>query len=123
MDSRAYHAGIGYPHDHRISSQAAGLPAAAARRLAADAAAGKLAPEQIDEAALGAALDTCSFPDPDLVIRTSGEQRISNFLLWQCAYSEFLFVDELWPDFDRAALERALDAYGARDRRFGAVAL
>lgn len=97
--------------------------AAAARRLAARAAAGEIAPEAIDETALGGALDTAGLPDPDLLIRTSGEQRISNFLLWQCAYAEFMFVDELWPDFDGAALARALDAFGARERRFGAVAL
>ncbi|QIE56084.1 di-trans,poly-cis-decaprenylcistransferase [Pikeienuella piscinae] len=97
--------------------------AAAARRLAKRAAAGEIEPEAVDEAALDAALDTGGLPDPDLLIRTSGEQRISNFLLWQCAYAEFMFVDELWPDFGREALARALAAYGARERRFGAVAI
>lgn len=66
-------------------------------------------------------LMTAGVPDPDLLIRTSGEQRISNFLLWQCAYSEFIFTDILWPDFDKAALESALQEFGARDRRFGGL--
>ncbi|MFV0475642.1 MAG: polyprenyl diphosphate synthase [Pikeienuella sp.] len=97
--------------------------AAAVRRLAARAAAGEIDADAIDEEAIAGALDTRGLPDPDLVIRTSGEQRISNFLLWQCAYSEFLFVDELWPDFSGATLARALAAFGGRERRFGAVAL
>lgn len=95
--------------------------AAATRRLAAQAASGEIALDDIDEAAIGGALDTHDLPDPDLVIRTSGEQRISNFLLWQCAYAEFLFVDDLWPDFTPDAFARALSAFGARERRFGAV--
>ena len=95
---------------------------AAARRLAEEAASGARRACEIDEAAMAGALSTCGLRDPDLVIRTSGEQRISNFLLWQCAYAEFVFAPELWPDFDRAAFERALCAYGARERRFGAVA-
>ena len=95
--------------------------AAAAQRLAAEAAAGR-DPETIDEAAFDAALQTAGVPDPDLLIRTSGEQRISNFLLWQCAYSEFVFVDELWPDFTPEVFARALGAYQSRERRFGAVA-
>ncbi len=96
--------------------------AAAARRLARRVAAGEIDPEAVTEGALTEALDTGGLPPPDLLIRTSGEQRISNFLLWQCAYAEFVFVDDLWPDFDRAALARALAQYGARERRFGAVA-
>ena len=96
--------------------------ARAAQRLAADVASGKKSLEDVTEMAIGAALDAPDVPDPDLVIRTSGEQRISNFLLWQCAYAEFLFVDELWPDFNRDAFARALAAFGARERRFGAVA-
>ncbi|MEO0361702.1 MAG: polyprenyl diphosphate synthase, partial [Pseudomonadota bacterium] len=80
--------------------------AAAARRLAARAAAGEIALDAVDEDALDAELSTASVSDPDLMIRTSGEQRISNFLLWQCAYSELLFVDEFWPDFGRDALAR-----------------
>ena len=95
--------------------------AAAARRLAEEAATGARDPSSIDESALAGRLSTAEWPEPDLVIRTSGEQRISNFLLWQTAYSEFVFAPELWPDFDRAAFERALAAYGARERRFGAV--
>lgn len=97
--------------------------AAAARRLAVRAVDGAIDAADISEEALEAELGTHGLPDPDLVIRTSGEQRISNFLLWQCAYSEFLFVDDLWPDFDGAALARALALYGGRERRFGAVAL
>jgi undecaprenyl diphosphate synthase len=96
--------------------------ARAARSLAEDAARGLIRPEAIDEKALAARLETADLPDPDLVIRTSGEQRVSNFLLWQSAYAEFVFAGELWPDFDRAALERALGAFGTRERRFGAVA-
>jgi undecaprenyl diphosphate synthase len=96
--------------------------ARAAASLAREVAEGRMRPEDVTEAALGARLQTADLPDPDLVIRTSGEQRISNFLLWQSAYAEYVFADELWPDFDRAALERALGAFGARERRFGAVA-
>ncbi len=92
-----------------------------ARSLAADVAAGKLAPDAIDEAAFSARLFTQGIPDPDLLIRTSGEQRISNFLLWQMAYTEFVFVDTLWPDFDRESLSAALDVYARRERRYGAV--
>jgi undecaprenyl diphosphate synthase len=66
--------------------------------------------------------DTAGIPDPDLIIRTGGEQRISNFLLWQCAYSEFLFVDNFWPDFTRQTLENAIAAYQLRERRFGGLA-
>jgi undecaprenyl diphosphate synthase len=95
--------------------------AAAARALADEVAAGTRRAEDVTEEALAACLTTADLPDPDLVIRTSGEQRISNFLLWQCAYAEFVFAPELWPDFDRAAFERALGAFGARERRFGAV--
>ena len=91
------------------------------RALADDAAAGRIAPADIDEAAISARLDTASLPDPDLVIRTSGEQRLSNFLLWQSAYSEFYFPDLHWPDFDEAAFDRALEAYSARERRFGGL--
>jgi len=92
-----------------------------ARSLAADVANGKLAPEAIDEAAFSARLFTEGVPDPDLLIRTSGEQRISNFLLWQMAYTEFVFVDTLWPDFNRESLSAALDIFARRERRYGAV--
>jgi undecaprenyl diphosphate synthase len=93
--------------------------AAAARNLATKAAAGEIDPGTIDEAALGAALQTADLPDLDLLIRTSGEVRLSNFLLWQAAYAELLFVDTLWPDFDEACFADALKTYAARDRRFG----
>lgn len=91
----------------------------AARRLAADVAAGLLSVDQADEAALAARLDTADLPDPDLVIRTSGESRISNFLLWQSAYSEYEFTGTLWPDFTPEELAHILECYGQRDRRFG----
>ena len=91
----------------------------AARLLAEDVASGRIKPEQVDEEALARRLYTAGWPDPDLLIRTSGEQRISNYLLWQAAYSELHFTDVLWPDFSRADLETALDAYAARTRRFG----
>jgi undecaprenyl diphosphate synthase len=91
----------------------------AARKLAADAAAGTLAPGEISEKEFALRLDTARMPDPDLVIRTSGELRISNFLLWQAAYAEFLFTDVLWPDFGKAEFLQALDEYSRRHRRFG----
>ncbi|MDP3257550.1 isoprenyl transferase [Bosea sp. (in: a-proteobacteria)] len=93
----------------------------ATRALAADAAAGRIDPAAIDETMLASRLDTADLPDPELVIRTSGETRISNFLLWQAAYAEFVFLPVLWPDFDRAAFEEALAEYGRRERRFGGV--
>lgn len=92
-----------------------------ARRLALEVAAGRLAPEAIDEAMLSSHLDTTALPEPDLVIRTSGETRISNFLLWQAAYAEFVFTPVLWPDFDRKALEDALAEFHRRERRYGGV--
>jgi undecaprenyl diphosphate synthase len=91
----------------------------AARRLAAEAAAGRLAPDRIDEAQFAAQLYTAGIPDPDLLIRTSGEQRISNFLLWQTAYTELVFVDTLWPDFGASDLEKAVREFHGRDRRYG----
>ena len=94
---------------------------AAARHLAREVAAGRLDPEAIDETRLGDALYTSGLPDPDVIIRTSGEQRLSNFLLWQSAYAEFVFVDEHWPDFDEASFVRVLEAYTRRDRRYGGV--
>jgi undecaprenyl diphosphate synthase len=93
----------------------------AARLLAADVAAGKLKPEDIDEAAVSAKLFTSDCPDPDLLIRTSGEQRISNFLLWQVAYTELYISSVLWPDFSRRELYGAILDYQNRDRRFGRV--
>ena len=94
----------------------------AAQALAQDVAAGDLKPEDIDESCLSAALDTDNMPDPDLVIRTSGEQRISNFLLWQAAYAEFVFLDENWPDFNRDVFFKAVAAFHDRERRYGATA-
>jgi undecaprenyl diphosphate synthase len=92
----------------------------AARRIAEEAVAGRLRPETIDEHAFARYLHTTEIPDPDLVIRTSGEQRLSNFLLWQSAYAELIFVDTYWPDFSKADLERALHDYHCRERRYGA---
>ena len=91
----------------------------AARKLVAEAATGQIRPEDVDEALVGNRLYAPDLPDPDLIIRTSGEQRISNFLLWECAYSEFYFTDTLWPDFSREDFDAALAAYAARDRRKG----
>ncbi len=91
----------------------------AAAELARQAAAGRLNPDRIDEKLLGRYLDEPDMPDVDLFLRTSGEQRISNFLLWQSAYAELAFVDTLWPDFDRRHLWRACEDYARRDRRFG----
>jgi undecaprenyl diphosphate synthase len=93
----------------------------AARRIADEVAAGTLKPEQVDEAAFAERLYTADCPDPDLLIRTSGEQRISNFLLWQLAYTELFISPVLWPDFDRATLYEAILDYQSRDRRFGRV--
>ena len=93
--------------------------AAAARKLASRAVAGELDAEQIDEASLGAELMTSDLPELDLMIRTSGEKRLSNFLLWQAAYAELIFVDTLWPDFDEAAFRAAIEEYAGRQRRFG----
>lgn len=95
--------------------------ARAARRLAEESASGKLDPKTIDADLLQAQLDTAGTPDPDLVIRTSGEQRLSNFLLWQAAYAEFVFLPIYWPDFDREALVEAIEEFRRRERRFGGV--
>ena len=93
----------------------------AMRRLGEDVKAGTLAPSEIDEARIEATLDTRDLPPLDLLIRTSGEQRLSNFLLWQAAYAELLFVDTLWPDFDGDALRAALAIYEKRERRYGGL--
>ncbi len=93
----------------------------AVRDLAKDCADGKMKPEEIREDVLESYLDTRGIPDPDLLIRTSGEQRLSNFLLWQLAYTEFYFADVHWPDFTKEELVKAIEAYRARDRRFGGV--
>lgn len=94
----------------------------AAQRLAREVAEGKRDPSSIDVAAISGYLDTSELPDPDLIIRTSGEQRLSNFLMWQAAYSELVFVPVHWPDFDKAALEQAIVEYAKRERRFGGLA-
>jgi undecaprenyl diphosphate synthase len=96
--------------------------AAAAQRLAREVAEGRRDVASIDETALDGYLDTSGIPDPDLIVRTSGEKRLSNFLMWQAAYSELVFVPIHWPDFDKAALEQALAEYAQRERRFGGLA-
>jgi len=93
----------------------------AVRRFAEECAAGKKRPEELDDQLFASYLDTAGIPDPDLIIRPSGELRLSNFLLWQCAYSEFYYTDTLWPDFNAAELDRAIEAYQQRDRRYGGV--
>lgn len=96
--------------------------ARAVKRMAQAVEAGDLASDQIDEHVVADYLDTAGMPDPDLVIRTSGEQRLSNFLTWQCAYAEMLFMDVYWPDFSDSHFQEALQVYRLRDRRFGALA-
>jgi undecaprenyl diphosphate synthase len=93
--------------------------AAAARGLAEDVAAGRLQPQQIDEAMFGSRTALADLPPPDLFIRTGGDHRVSNFLLWQLAYTELWFTEALWPELDAATLQRALDDYASRERRFG----
>jgi undecaprenyl diphosphate synthase len=93
---------------------------AATRAIAVAATAGQVAPDDVDEDLIAQHLFTTDLPDPDLLIRTSGEQRLSNFMLWQCAYAELVFTKTLWPDFDRADLEQAVAEYGSRERRYGA---
>lgn len=91
------------------------------RRLAQDAVEGKIKPEEITEDTFGNYLDTAGIPDPDFMIRTSGEQRLSNYLLWQLAYTEFYFTDVAWPDFHKPELMKAIEKYNERDRRYGGV--
>ena len=93
----------------------------AVQRIAADVRVGKMEPEDITSEVISSYLDTHDIPDPDLLIRTSGEERLSNFLLWQLAYSEFYFTDVLWPDFTKEDLVKAIEQYNARDRRDGGV--
>jgi undecaprenyl diphosphate synthase len=95
--------------------------ARAAARIASQIKTGRIDPTDITADLLGQHLDAPDLPDPDLIIRTSGEQRLSNFLLWQSAYSELIFVPIYWPDFDRAALEGAINEYRRRERRFGGL--
>ena len=93
----------------------------AVRKVAGECREGKLSPEEITESLFSGYLDTAGVPDPDLLIRTSGEQRLSNYLLWQLAYTEFYFTDVLWPDFTKEELEKAVLKYNERDRRYGGV--
>ena len=93
----------------------------AVRTLAEDVKEGKLMPEEVNEACIERYLDTHDIPDPDLLVRTSGEQRLSNYLLWQLAYTEFYFTDVPWPDFSKQELEKAIEQYNRRDRRYGGV--
>ena len=93
----------------------------AVRTIAAGCKDGKLSPEDITEEMISQKLDTGNLPDPDLLIRTCGEQRLSNFLLWQCAYTEFYYTDIAWPDFDKEELQKAVDAYAGRNRKFGGL--
>ncbi|MCF0229029.1 MAG: di-trans,poly-cis-decaprenylcistransferase, partial [Parasporobacterium sp.] len=91
------------------------------RNLALSVEEGRTKASDISEDVISGYLDTSDFPDPDLLIRTSGEQRLSNFLLWQLAYAEFYFTDTMWPDFDKNELIRAIENYTSRDRRFGGI--
>ena len=91
------------------------------RRMAQDVADGKLSPEAVNEQLIESYLDTAGVPDPDLLIRTSGEERLSNFLMWQMAYTEFYFTNVPWPDFHKEELVRAIEKYNQRDRRYGGV--
>ena len=93
----------------------------AVQQIARRVAAGEFAPEAITEQTLSESLDTAPWPDPDLIVRTSGEQRLSNFLLWQASYAELWFPEVLWPDFTERDFDRALEEYARRDRRFGLV--
>lgn len=93
----------------------------AVKKMTEDVQTGKLEPSQVSEETVADYLDTKDIPDPDLMIRTSGEQRLSNYLLWQLAYAEFYFTEVLWPDFDKKELEKAVDFYQGRDRRFGGI--
>ncbi len=93
----------------------------AVRKLAESCKNGEINPENITEDDISSRLDTANLPDPDLLIRTCGEQRLSNFLLWQCAYTEFYYTDIAWPDFDKEELQKAVDAYASRNRKFGGL--
>jgi undecaprenyl diphosphate synthase len=122
-------------HSEKLTSENTGLTlvvafnygsrqeiARAARDIASDIKAGLIEPDEITPELIGSRLDTVGIPDPDLLIRTSGEQRISNYLLWQCAYTEFVFIAEHWPDFTRETFEQAIAEYRRRERRFGGLA-
>ena len=126
--ARVFHQGLDETADHTGMTFALAVNygsraeiARAARELARDVAAGRLAPDDVGEGAIGARLYTAGLPDPDLLIRTSGELRLSNYLLWQLAYTEFYVTDTLWPDFSRWDFLRAVAAFQGRSRRFGGV--
>jgi undecaprenyl diphosphate synthase len=112
-------------NNHELNLQIAfnygsrGEIATAVRTIAEQVVAGELRPEEITEELVAGSLYTADIPDPDLIIRTSGEKRISNFLLWQAAYAEFVFLDEYWPDFDKESMAAAIAEYQRRERRFG----
>jgi len=93
----------------------------AVKSIAEDVKNGTVDPDDVNEELISSRLDTAGYPDPDLLVRTSGEQRISNYLLWQIAYSEFYFAECNWPDFNEKELDKALEAYNSRDRRFGKI--
>jgi undecaprenyl diphosphate synthase len=93
----------------------------ALQKLAEDISAGTLNAKDLTPELVSKTLDTAGLPDPDLLIRTGGEERLSNFLLWQCAYTEFVFVPEYWPDFDSTILQRAIETFQSRERRFGGL--
>lgn len=93
----------------------------AVQRIARRVEAGEIVPPEISEETIGASLDTAAYPDPDLVVRTSGEQRLSNFLLWQASYAELMFPEVLWPDFTEEEFDRAIEEYARRERRYGLV--
>ena len=107
--------------DRRMLDRIGDEVARATKRLAREVKAGKIDPEKVDAETLARFLDTYVLPDPDLVIRTSGEARISNFLLWQSAYAEYEFIDTLWPDFTREEFAHVLAGFSQRERRYGAV--
>ena len=89
--------------------------------LSKDVVSGKVQPQEVTMEMVAGKLDTAGWPDPDLLIRTGGEERISNFLLWQCAYTEFVFLEEYWPDFDKQLLDRAIADFRGRERRYGGL--
>lgn len=119
LDETADHTGMTFALAVNYGSRAE--VARAARLVARDVAAGLLSPDEVDEDVLASHLYTAGLPDPELLVRTSGELRLSNYLLWQLAYTEFYVTDVLWPDFDRWELLRSIRAFQARDRRFGGV--
>ena len=110
-----------FPGHIACSSASRSEIVAATKELARKVKEGEIQAEDIDDKMISASLYTADMPDPDLIIRTSGEYRLSNFLMWQASYAEFYFTDVLWPDFDKEELEKAVEAFSARDRRYGLV--